>query len=665
MYNELHLSEIKAKGWAKEYLKTQASGMTGNLGRLMEPFNGTYWDEDKKTLQEDKQRFLGGLNSLNDAWVPFEQTGYWIDGMVRTAHLIDDETLYETVKPKLYKPLENADEDGFIGPAFLKDGMVWAHSVYLRSLVAEYTATHNPDILEKLKKHYLRTPLKTVYQRHVDLRIITVRDICDIEVALWLYGETGETAFLTMAEESYLQFNKIYQNDKGVAPHAKMRQLTVKGMIENDTVCNNHGVTYCEVCKLAAILHKYTGKEIYKKAAVNAFDKLYRDQMLIDGVNSSTEYLNGNQNSRSSHELCDVSDFTWAVGYLYMITGESKYGDWVENCIFNGGFGSVDDEFKSHQYFSCPNQVLADDHSNHSDFYKGLPWMSYAPKEVMACCTGNANRFFPNYVYRSWMKNEGTMSVFTYVPCEVSTTINGVKVGVLEETSYPFEDTVRLTISTEKSVKFILRLRVPSWSRKTTVRINGKEENQHLMNSECVIERTFKDGDKIEISFTPEIELIENAGGVSVKRGALLYALPIQERMVIEDEPRGIGDPEYPHYSLYGESQWNYGLDKNAKGNFIGGAIGKKPWIRKDNPMRIKFAAKEIENWKIRKVEQLRRKLHPRKRGKLVECKCSLTPLIPKELIIGKEELIELVPYCTTRLRIAIFPMISKVPLEN
>ena len=161
MYGELHLSEIKAKGWAKEYLKTQSLGMTGNLGRLMEPFSGLHWDEEKKTAQEEKQRFLGGLNSLNDAWVPFEQTGYWIDGMVRTAHLIDDKALYETVKPKLYKPLENADEDGFIGPTFLKDGMVWAHSVYLRSLVAEYTATHDQEILEKLYNIFYKVEKKS------------------------------------------------------------------------------------------------------------------------------------------------------------------------------------------------------------------------------------------------------------------------------------------------------------------------------------------------------------------------------------------------------------------------------------------------------------------------------------------------------------------------
>jgi hypothetical protein len=188
--------------------------------------------------------------------------------------------------------------------------------------------------------------------------------------------------------------------------------------------------------------------------------------------------------------------------------------------------------------------------------------------------------------------------------------------------------------------------------------INGKEEKKYLKDGECVIERAFKDGDKIEISFLAEIEFVENAGGISVRRGALLYALPIVERTVIEATPRGVGDPEYPHYSLYGESPWNYGLEKTNKCEFTDGAVGERPWTRKDNPMRITLFAKEIENWKIRKVEKLRRKLHPRKRGKLVECRCEFTPLIPEELVVGKEEKIELVPYCTTRLRIAIFPIV-------
>ena len=40
MYNELDLCEIKAEGWVKEYLLTQARGMTGHLDKVGEPFSG-------------------------------------------------------------------------------------------------------------------------------------------------------------------------------------------------------------------------------------------------------------------------------------------------------------------------------------------------------------------------------------------------------------------------------------------------------------------------------------------------------------------------------------------------------------------------------------------------------------------------------------------------
>ena len=38
MYKELNLSEIKAKGWLREYLLTQAKGLTGNIHKVGEPF---------------------------------------------------------------------------------------------------------------------------------------------------------------------------------------------------------------------------------------------------------------------------------------------------------------------------------------------------------------------------------------------------------------------------------------------------------------------------------------------------------------------------------------------------------------------------------------------------------------------------------------------------
>ena len=87
MYQELNFSQIKATGWVKEYLNTQATGLTGKLGSVGHPFTLPSWDASREEADDQLEHFIGGLNSKNDAWVPFEQTGYWIDGAIRAGHL--------------------------------------------------------------------------------------------------------------------------------------------------------------------------------------------------------------------------------------------------------------------------------------------------------------------------------------------------------------------------------------------------------------------------------------------------------------------------------------------------------------------------------------------------------------------------------------------------
>ena len=430
--NEAPLSDIKAEGWLKRYLDTQANGLTGNMDKIGGPFAKKYWGNySAKSIQNADEVFLGGMETEKVDWVPFEQTAYWIDGMIRCGYLYDNNELTEKAKSFIYDVIEQADSEGYLGPKFLKDDTIWAHAVFFRAMMAEYAASHNEKVLEALKNHFLRTPMSEIFEKYPGSPSIGMRNIADVEIALWIYGETGDARFLHMAEESYKRFNEKYYDDRDANVNCKSRDVTVKGMLSLRKVNKNHGVTYNEVCKIAAIMYKYTGKEIYKKAAVNAFDKLYRDQMLVDGVHSSTEYLNGNDDSHASHETCDVSDFSWAVGYLYMITGDSKYGDWIEDAVFNAGLGSVDDDFKGQQYFSCPNQVICDDFANHNKFYRGADWMSYAPKEFLCCCAGNVHRFMPNYVARTWMTDDKNGVFATlYGPSVFKTQIDGKELKI-------------------------------------------------------------------------------------------------------------------------------------------------------------------------------------------------------------------------------------------
>jgi len=39
MWQELNFSEIRAKGWVKNFLETQAKGMTGEMHKIGKPFS--------------------------------------------------------------------------------------------------------------------------------------------------------------------------------------------------------------------------------------------------------------------------------------------------------------------------------------------------------------------------------------------------------------------------------------------------------------------------------------------------------------------------------------------------------------------------------------------------------------------------------------------------
>ena len=660
MYQELTAREIKAAGWIKRFLCNQARGLTGNMGKIGKPFVTPYWEGGKDLRVSEEENFLGGLNCIDDAWTPFEQNGYWIDGMVRCARLTDDPALLALAQSKLYPVIGQADADGYIGPAFLKDGMTWAHTVYFRAMMAEYGASGDGRILSALHKHFLRVPLKERILHGGGQRIIDVRDIACIEIALWLYGETGDERLLHASEEAYEAFNRVYASDAHAGAGEKMCDVTVRGMLRGGKVNKNHGVTYCELCKLAAIMYQFTGKETYKKAAVNAFEKLYRDQMLIDGVNSSTEYLNGNGDSHAAHETCDISDLTWALGYLYMITGDAKYGDRAEDAVFNAGLGAVDDDFKGEQYFSCPNQVIADDTSNHALFFRGEDWMSYAPKKFLPCCAGNVHRFMPNFVLRSWMRCGDEFALFTYAPSVLTARVHGKRVRIEEQTDYPFENSVRLHIQTDDAVTFALRLRSPSWSKHTTVTLNGTPLALVFKNGSAVLRRRFQDGDEIAITFQDEIRCIANAGGVSVKKGALLYALPVAERMVVNGL-RDMGEQNFPHYSLYAAGKWNYGLETPIdQAAFSCGAVGAEPWRGAQNGLSITLPARELPKWKLQKVKDAPARKFARGKCGSIGHPAVFTPRVKafSKAEAGEASVIRLVPYGTTRLRIAIFPVI-------
>jgi len=643
--SELPLSAVAPRGWLRSYLEKQRDGLTGHLEAAGFPFDTPGWGAARVDHKD------------GDGWWPYEQTGYWMDGMIRCGRLLNDAFLIDKAHQSIDFVLANADPDGYLGPKHMKlpvNQNRWAHAVFFRALMAEYSATGNTAVLEALVKHYRSNTSPHNY----------LREVCNVEELCWAYAQTGEVDLLQQAVKAYTEYNEL-------SPKAD----TAMANLLAEKVATEHGVTYNEIGKLGAVLYIYTGEQRYLDAAVHGYQKLDRDQMLIDGVCSSTEMLRG-KDPLDSHETCDIADYTWSVGYLLMATGEADYADKIERACFNAAPGAVKSDFTALQYFSCPNQVVADAHSNHNLFYRGRQWMSYRPNPGTECCPGEVNRIMPNYVARMWMRDAGNGLVAAlYGPSEIRAQVGaaGQEVTITEETTYPFSEEITFTIQADAPVAFALSLRIPGWTTDATVRLNGQALDLPLTPGTFArIERTFQPGDQLTLTLPMALRLSEwPDGGVGVERGPLVYALRIVEDWQVDtEEPRST--PEFPAWNCYPASSWNFALALDEENlvevEVYTRAFDGDPWSLETAPIALRVPARRVRGWKIREltniIAETVQEISPGVWGpfsKLEQGHYLLTPPLPNPEDLpgrlGKRvEWITLVPYGCTHLRITIFP---------
>lgn len=644
-FKEIPLNRIQPAGWLQQYLVKQKDGLTGHLEHAGSPFDQSGWALPKTDII-----YEAGMTS---EWWPYEQTGYWIDGMIRCGYLLRDEFLITKAKKHIDYVLDHPDEDGFLGPVFLKEpGKMnrWVHAVFFRALIAHYSATGDARVITALANHYLS---ETSPHSHA-------REVCNVEEILWTYEQTGDSRLLDHAVQAYSEFCRLSPESDN----------TLENML-SDRTSTEHGVSFNEIAKLGAILYIYTGEKQYLDATVNAYRKIDRDQMLIDGVHSSSEHLRG-KDALDSHETCDISEFTWSMGYLLQATGEAEYADKIERACFNAAPGAVDGDFKALQYFSCPNQVVADKASNHNLFYRGTKWMSYRPNPGTECCPGEVNKIMPNFAARMWLDdgNHGLVAAF-YGPSSISAKVgaDGKDVMITEETDYPFRDTVTFRIHAEEPVPFALTLRIPGWCSRAALTVNGSDAGVALRPGTFVkLEREFRQDDCITLTLPMDVKLSRwPGGGIGIERGPLVYSLRIDENWQQDPEERKCTE-EFPAWNLYPASKWNYALAVNEGTlekdvEVVYRDVSQDPWKVKNAPIELRVPAWTVKGWEIEKTDSVLR------HAWFGDCfdtrnvagEFMLTPPLPPiadlpDMLGTDIEKVTLVPYGCTRLRITIFP---------
>lgn len=619
-YTLLSPSDITPKGWLHQFLEYQKTGLTGHIEDAGYPFNTGMWTAEINNGKSDI------------FWWPYEQSGYFVDGCLKAGYLLRDTFLINKAKKQVNYVLNQHNADGRLGPQDLKGRWnKWPYTGFLRSFMTEYTVNHDPRIVDAMLKHY------STYKGE---EFADELDLCNAEEMCWLYGVSGDKKMLDMAETAYATFksDRKYRDRDG-------RDIN----FASDMVPNYHGVVYIEIVKIPAILYSYTGKKEYLEEALHGISQMEKYDMLVSGVPSSTEHLNGISET-AGHETCNLSTIPYTYGYMLQITGNAKWADKIEKAVFNAGIGAITKNFRSEQYFSAPNQFIATMTSNHLGYNDAR--MAFLPGHDTECCTGNVNRFMPYYIDLMWLATrDNGIAAALFGPGEIEAKVGASQklVKINEVTKYPFEEKVDFTISTKDAVKFPFQLRIPAWCNAPSIAINGKKLEANLKQGEFyTINRTFKNGDRIELSLPMHVQLTNwPHDGIAIERGPIVYSYLIAAKVdTVHDYKKSTA--AFPGTEYQPNGPWNYALlakhasDVQVIKNNNGGSY---PWSEKIAPVVLKVAAERLKNWQ----------LHSSKDSK-GEPTLQTSAFPTNRDSIGKKEYIDLVPYGSTFLRVTVFP---------
>lgn len=648
--HEIRYADVKPDGWLKDTLSEAKKGMPGHLHEIGYPFDTRCWEY--KSLTD------GGWSK----WWPYEQMAYWIDGMVRMAGLLDDEELYGIVKNQIDKALEG--DDTFIGPIEIKGHercFRWPIAVLARALYARWSFTGDELYLQKLRDHYLNDT--SDYSGY--------RDVVNVETMLRLYAYFDDARLL---EKAMMAYEKFDVSDEEFSSSSAML---------SDVVPVQHGVTYNEHAKLAAILYSYTGKQRYLDAAIKGYDKIDMYDMLPDGVHTSCEFTYGNE-TKWAHESCDITDYTWSMGYLLEATGSSQYADRIERAILNGAFGAIGPHFNTIQYFSSVNQVIAARNSTNIEAFMNAPRMAYQPHHYPECCVGNICRAIPNYVLRMYQKFDEGICVSLYG----DSVYDGEDMKLVQTGGYPFGESVKLEVQFKRSLPLErrLKLRIPYWAKAWTVVRNGKVmmTEKGITDDATVVDwflgyvtLSVCDRDCVELILQKEFVAKDSVdGGVYFEYGPFLMALKIEEKWEI-DELEKRQTKEFPAYNVYPESAWNYCVSGKEVPKITHYDVSGHPYWE-GVPFEIEIDARVLHNWvfeerQLKKPQMDDESDKPELKhemgldAKQVACGATeifedllLTPELPSTEFVeankGDIHRVTLVPYGCTNLRVTVFP---------
>ena len=346
-----------------------------------------------------------------------------------------------------------------------------------------------------------------------------------------LYRVTGDTRYLDLA--------KYFIDIRGSHPGGDdYHQSRIPPVEQTEAIGHavRAGYLYSGMADVAAL----TGDNNYLRAIDAIWENCVGKKLYITGgigARADGEAFGDNYelpNLTAYNETCAAVANDYWNERLYLLHGDAKYVDVLERTLYNGLLAGVSLDGTK---FFYPNPLESDGN------YERSPWFG------CACCPGNITRFLPSlpgYFYAQ-KKDSIFVNLFAGGIADIKLD-DGRAIKLIQETRYPWDGAVRITVAPGKKSKFSIAVRIPGWARNeavpgglyeflkgathepVTLKVNGKNVPIKLDQGYVRLSRSWSDGDVIDLNLPMPVEQVvasrmlkADENRIALQRGPIVF----------------------------------------------------------------------------------------------------------------------------------------------
>ena len=343
--------------------------------------------------------------------------------------------------------------------------------------------------------------------------------------------------YIVTGDQKYLDEAKFFLDQRGHTSRRDAYSQAHKPVVEQDEAVG-HAVRatymYAGMADVAAL----TGDTAYIHAIDRIWDNIVSKKYYITGGIGATangEAFGANYelpNMSAYCETCAAIGNVYVNYRLFLLHGESKYYDVLERSLYNGLISGVSLDGGG---FFYPNPLES------RGQHQRQPWFG------CACCPSNICRFIPSLPGYVYAVKDKDVYVNLFMSNEANLEVGKKSVVLEQQTRYPWDGDVAVSVKKNKAGEFAMKIRIPGWVRGQvvpsdlyrysdgkrlgySVKVNGQPVESELQDGYFTIERRWKKGDKVEVHFDMEPRVVKahakveaDRGRVAVERGPLVY----------------------------------------------------------------------------------------------------------------------------------------------